>query len=106
MLRDACTDGRVSPEATETGLLLISELVTNAVTHGAGHPVVEVDVAPRRLRVTVTDQGRAVPRIRRGGSPLAERGRGLLLVDTLATRWGTSRRVPTGKSVWFELDHP
>jgi two-component sensor histidine kinase len=82
----------------ETALLVISELVTNAVVHGrppiqlrlrrsGTHVVIEVHDAasflPRRLRPTPDD----------------EHGRGLQLVALLADRWGT-RPTRDGKSVW------
>jgi len=89
-------------EMVETAQLLVSELVTNAVAH-AGTPV-EVECVPTEggLRVSVCDGSRVLPT---AGRPDAwdERGRGLVLVDTLAARWGTRRHPGNGKAVWFEL---
>ena len=42
----------------------------------------------------------------RAARPLAEEGRGLLLVDTLADRWEVQDRVPPGKTVLVEIDLP
>lgn len=93
----------------ESVVLLVSELVTNAVQHGGPHgPTatvsLEVDAQPDLVRVAVTDAGTGDPR---HGNGAIERpsGRGLLLVETLASRWGCDR-LPLGKTVWFELLTP
>ena len=90
------------PEVTEVAQLLVSELVTNAVAH-AGTPL-EVECAPtdRGLRVEVHDGSTRLP-VPVRPHPWAERGRGLVLVDTLASRWGADPRPGSGKAVWFEL---
>lgn len=105
VLRGTCDEALVAPPITETALLLVSEVVTNAIVHGDGRPVLSIEVQPAVMRVTVTDDGAGTPQVRRDPSLLGDAGRGLLLVETLAARWGTNRRLPTGKSVWFELDH-
>ncbi len=91
-------DWSIPNPITHDIVLLVTELVTNAVLHGqppiqlrlrrtAAHIVVEVDDSatflPRKLRATPED----------------EHGRGLQLVSLLAHRWGT-RPTATGKSVW------
>ena len=93
----------VPTEVTETALLLVSEVVTNAITHGDGCPVVDIDVHPDWMRVCVTDDAAGVPEVMRQDD-LSEHGRGLFIVESLAARWGVSPHVPTGKSIWFELD--
>ncbi|MCO6010590.1 SpoIIE family protein phosphatase [Actinoallomurus purpureus] len=80
--------------------LLVSELVTNAVVHGAG------DVGLRLIRANsllceVADDGYDLPHLCRAEAT-DENGRGLQLVSAFAERWGT-QRTPTGKVVWFEL---
>jgi anti-sigma regulatory factor (Ser/Thr protein kinase) len=105
VLRGICSDALVSQPLTETALLLISEVVTNSVVHGSGRPMLDISVEPHVLRVTVTDDAAGLPRVQRNNPLLGDGGRGLQLVEALASRWGTVRRVPTGKSVWFELDH-
>ncbi|MEV0403769.1 SpoIIE family protein phosphatase [Actinoallomurus sp. NPDC050550] len=79
--------------------LLVSELVTNAVVHGAG------DVGLRLIRADsllceVRDDGHDLPHLCRAEAT-DENGRGLQLVSALAEHWGT-QRTPTGKVVWFE----
>jgi anti-sigma regulatory factor (Ser/Thr protein kinase) len=89
--------------------LLVSELFGNSVRHsGSGAAGGTVTVAVRAwgsvVRVEVTDRsGPGVPEPRPAGSD-AEGGRGLQLVEGLATRWGWRRRG--GRTVtWFELRH-
>lgn len=93
----------------ETLILLVSELVTNAVVH-TGRPAVlrlslpgaEAGAGEVTVRLEVADRsGRApVPRCVDGE---ATGGRGLALVDGLADRWGWSAEG-TGKRIWCELD--
>jgi two-component sensor histidine kinase len=91
----------------DTAILLTSELVTNSLQHSASsHEGAILAVGASRaahwLRVEVMDDGApTVPTLREAG-PNAERGRGLTLVDALATRWGTERGI-TGTTTWFEI---
>ncbi len=82
--------------------MLVSELVANAVLH-TGTPV-EVVVCPEpdRVRVEVHDGSAQLP-VRKHYSNMSGTGRGLLLVERMATEWG-SDRTAGGKLVWFELD--
>jgi anti-sigma regulatory factor (Ser/Thr protein kinase) len=81
--------------------LLVSELVTNAVMHTTG-PISIRLLLQTDIRCEVIDSSRTLP-VRAEADLLDEQGRGLLLVDELARRWGTQTR-PGGKLVWFE--HP
>ncbi|MFF9601343.1 ATP-binding protein [Streptomyces sp. NPDC014684] len=85
--------------------LCVTELLTNVIDHlGAGTPVtVRVTGTPHgRARVEVTDpDARALP-VLRAAADTAESGRGLLLVDALAQRWGVDQG-PDHKTVWCEL---
>ncbi|WP_309052181.1 ATP-binding protein [Streptomyces sp.] len=94
------------PEIRDTVALIVSELVTNAVVHTAsGHVVCELREGEETLRIAVRDEGGpAGPRIRDCGAE--ERGRGLLIVDALATSWGAERTGHgTAQTVWAELAH-
>lgn len=83
--------------------LLLSELVTNAVRHGGGVVAVRLRIIGKVLRVTVCDHTAAAPVIGRADTS-SEHGRGIFLVDALATRWGVHRRrACAGKCVWLEL---
>lgn len=88
---------------TDDAALLTSELVGNAVEH-AGTPItLSAESHSGQLTVSVTDDNAA--RAIFGNAErelLAERGRGLLVVDAIAIEWGTTRHG-AGKSVWFRL---
>ncbi len=92
-------------------LLLTTELSTNAVVHANTELDIEVRADPIGLTVTVTDFAPGpVEQLAVGPrndsvdiGEVAERGRGLLLVDHFASRWGTVHEG-TGKGVWFRLE--
>lgn len=96
--------------------LLTSELVTNAVVHPehlAGDLIgLRITAYEHRMRVEVSDSGAGfdparLPTTAAASPPTRPEpgGRGLLLVEAIASRWGTRRRDPGGQfMVWFELD--
>jgi len=90
----------------EAAVLLVSELVTNAVRHPNDTGAIGLELASTgtRLRVEIQDGD---PSWRQMDSPpdSDESGYGFLVVDSLADRWGL-RRVCAGKAVWAELDAP
>jgi serine/threonine-protein kinase RsbW len=94
-----------SPGSLARITLLASELIANAVLHGPadGVVVVRTGVTGAMLRVEVDDQAAALPRVRQP-DPHELGGRGMLLVDTYAARWGCDLRSPVGKTVWFESE--
>ena len=81
--------------------IVASELATNAVRHANTDFEVRVSRIGRRTRVEViNDAPEMIAAIR---EPSGETGRGLHIVDALATRWGAAVR-DRGKVVWFELE--
>ena len=94
------------PPMLDDALLLTSELVTNAVRHGRPAVTLAVQLEPSALIVVVTDTGPELPPlVPRTPHPDSPTGRGLVIVDALATRWGvTPQPGSTGKAVWFALD--
>jgi transcriptional regulator with XRE-family HTH domain len=93
-------------EHLATGRLLVSELVSNSVRHGprSGRAKVGifVGVERNRLRVEVSDESTDVAELRQAGE---DGGYGLLLLDALSSRWGSSRDGNLNVT-WFELDLP
>ncbi len=83
--------------------LLTTELTANAVDLGAGEITVTVRGNANFLRVEVRDFGYGMPEVLHPEPAGAGGGRGLLIVDRLAHRWGIDQFLP-GKIVWFELD--
>jgi anti-sigma regulatory factor (Ser/Thr protein kinase) len=83
-----------------TAALLVSELVTNSVLHGAGPIELCARWAGETLRVDVADRGPGLPALRPAGDL---DGRGLHIVEALSTRWGVSPFDDAGKTTWFEL---
>ncbi|MER7888805.1 SpoIIE family protein phosphatase [Micromonospora sp. NPDC094482] len=98
-------------ELLNEALLLTTELTTNAVEHAGTELDIEVAADEVGLTVTVSDFASGpvdelIVGVRNDTAEItevAERGRGLLLVDHFASRWGTTY-LPTGKGVWFRLD--
>lgn len=99
-------DGDMSPTVREDVLLLLTELVTNAVRHsgtGPGKPVaVVVHQWPGGVRVEVADSGPGFTWAGRPSPAEETGGWGLLLVDRLADRWGVAPSA-SGARVWFEI---
>jgi serine phosphatase RsbU (regulator of sigma subunit)/anti-sigma regulatory factor (Ser/Thr protein kinase) len=90
-------------EIVDDAVLLVTELVTNAVIHAGTETTLRIHGDETHIRVTVGDRRRSdLPEIVRDAPSLATGGRGLLLVDRIAYRWGTVHEGD-GKSVWFEL---
>ena len=100
----AILDGWGCADADREDLLLVvSELVTNAVLHGAEPIVVTVVRAPERVRVEVTDGASDASPHSNRVPPEAETGRGLSVVIRLAAAWGWRASPGRGKTVWAEL---
>ncbi len=81
--------------------LLTSEVASNAVRHTGGAFTVIVRYDGTHVRVEVGDGSRALPRVQ-DFSPFDTSGRGMFLVETLASAWGAFPTVE-GKRVWFEM---
>ncbi len=99
-------DGSIPEAAREDILLLLTELVTNAVRHGGvgREQWLRTDVRwwPGRVRVDVTDPGHAPSDFGARSAKGSVGGWGLFLVDQIADRWGI-KRSPSTTKVWFEL---
>ena len=92
----------ISERAAQVAVLLVSEVVTNAVLHARSPAIVRCDVGQRVVRIEVQDSAPRAP-IPCSATETAGQGRGLKMVSELADRSGWTR-YPRGKVVWFELD--
>jgi len=95
----------VLPKGTkvaEMAVLLVSELVTNAIMHAHSDFELVVHDLGDRLRIEVADADTRLPTLR-SYTPESVTGRGLHMVASGADRWGFEA-TPTGKVVWFELE--
>ncbi|WP_436232594.1 SpoIIE family protein phosphatase [Actinacidiphila alni] len=84
--------------------LAAGELLVNVLLHTDGGAVLTLEVLPdpvRRVRLSVQDRSSVWPR-RRSPGEAATSGRGLLMIDALAARWGVEPRGD-GKAVWCEF---
>ncbi|GAA2316535.1 SpoIIE family protein phosphatase [Streptomyces kunmingensis] len=104
LLHDWADDDQV-----DSAVLLVSEMATNVLVHTDGDALLVAEVTrdaegPRRLRVEVADASDDLPHKRRPGE-LASSGRGLVLMELLAQRWGVDPQGE-GKCIWFELYEP
>ena len=88
-------------EAVAATELMVSELVTNAVVHGATPIRIELEHDDNIVRAAVTDGGAELP-VLRTAQASATHGRGLKIVSSLADDWGIVEDE-TGKLVWFSL---
>jgi anti-sigma regulatory factor (Ser/Thr protein kinase) len=98
---DVLADDGVEASVIEVAVLLVSELVTNAVVHARGPICLTVHTDAHWVRIEVEDPGHRRP-VLRAATLDAVDGRGLLVVDKLATDWGSEQRA-THKVVWFEI---
>lgn len=101
-------------ELAQDAVLVASELVGNAIRHGAPlgagageHPPVELSWSPQatRLVCAVTDWNTSLPVLMPAG-PCAESGRGLQLIDALSAAWGWAILGACHKTVWAALRLP
>jgi anti-sigma regulatory factor (Ser/Thr protein kinase) len=96
-----------APDLVDLAVLLTSELVTNAVLHGRGPIELLLLDDGDRLRIEVGDGEPRLPYDPGKPADLDVSGRGLMILDQLADRWGShARRTPPGKVVWFEVRPP
>jgi anti-sigma regulatory factor (Ser/Thr protein kinase) len=98
---DGCLARWGLSEQTDDVQLIVDELVTNAIQHGRGPVTLAIGRRPDRIVVQVQDPSRTPPE-HGPGDLLADSGRGLLLVEELASEWGTTQ-MPDGKRVWAEV---
>jgi anti-sigma regulatory factor (Ser/Thr protein kinase) len=100
-VQDTLTDWGL-PSVCDSALLVVSELVTNAVVHARSEARLRIGRTSSSIRIEVSDDGAGSP------APLeatddGESGRGLLLVAAISAAWGVESTPIGGKLVWAEL---
>lgn len=100
-IRYRCGQWGLSEDAIHTALVVVNELIGNAVVHARTTIGVQVQYDGAALRLRVHDRCLDPPQLR-ATDPLAPQGRGLQMVDALATRWGWAVD-DGGKTVWAVL---
>ena len=97
-----CRARQFPENSCETAVLLTSEVVTNALIHGRSEAHLVVRFTRSGIRVEVGDENSRHPE-QASVDADALHGRGLTILELLATRWGV-RDEAYGKTVWFEVD--
>ncbi|WP_177235188.1 SpoIIE family protein phosphatase [Streptomyces sp. MUSC 14] len=92
----------VSPDTLDAALLVVSELVTNALVHTDGQVRLDLSLVNHRLRLAVADASPRSPVKPTSIGWEATGGRGILLVEAVSAAWGTVP-VSGGKQVWADL---
>ncbi|WP_433859811.1 SpoIIE family protein phosphatase [Streptomyces kronopolitis] len=92
-------------DEVDVALLVVSELVTNAIAHTRGEVRLDLTLAADRLRVAVNDASPRAPVKPASVDWEATGGRGLLLVEAMSASWG-SVPLSGGKQVWSEISLP
>lgn len=92
-------------EALNDILVMVSELATNVVQHAVTNFSLAVHHTQGEVCVEVSDFGRGSPQLQ-PPADAASHGRGLQIVNLLATQWGVRDETDAGKTVWFTLALP
>jgi anti-sigma regulatory factor (Ser/Thr protein kinase) len=99
-----CQDLRLDGSIRQTLLLLVSEVVSNAVLHSTGPPdariTVTANITSDSVHIAVADAGEGFTPPQRDPTRI-DGGYGLYLLEKAASRWGVDATRPT--TVWFEL---
>jgi len=98
-----CRVWQLDADSIETAQLLVSELVGNAVRHAGRANELTIDLTPSGLRLGVTDAQDDCALLPAKQSLDSETGRGLWLIDLLASAWGCEPDGYGGKCVWCQL---
>ena len=101
-VRAALESVEADPVVIESAELLTDELVTNAIVHVRCKSHLFIRAAKGVVRIEVTDPDDRLPTMAAPDTD-ALSGRGLVIVNGLASAWGVERTIGGGKTVWFEL---
>jgi CheY-like chemotaxis protein/anti-sigma regulatory factor (Ser/Thr protein kinase) len=103
LVREAVRDWNLAA-IFDDAALVVTELVTNAVIHGGSTFRLQLSRTTSAFRIEVVDEGDGTPEPQPQDTE-AEGGRGIMLVDAMASSWGVES-VPSGKLVWAEIAIP
>ena len=101
-VRDVLKTRLVDDGVVSTVELLTSEVVTNAIIHARSGPLLAVEVGDNVVRVAVRDSSPELP-VRRLAHLDDLSGRGVVIVEELASAWGVELERSGAKRVWFEV---
>ena len=104
-IRDFLVGSHASAEERDAVTLVANELVANAILHAAGavgQIELRIDDRPRVIHIEVHDGDPTPPTLRQDRID-DEGGRGLVIVDHIATRWGWDDIAGDGKRVWCDV---
>jgi CheY-like chemotaxis protein len=103
LVREAVRDWGLV-DILDEAALVVTELVTNAITHGGSDFRLQLSRTSGAFRIEVVDEGEGTPEPQPQDTE-AEGGRGIMLVDAMSSSWGVEN-VPRGKLVWAEIAIP
>lgn len=96
--------GLTDEDLRHAALLVVSELVTNALRHGGGAEMqLELRLTPGHLRIGVRDTATEALPAARSAEDDEETGRGLAIIDGVSDQWGVEHLGARGKRVWAQL---
>lgn len=101
-MREAVADEEIDDQVLDSVELLTSEVVTNAMIHARSPAELVVRTDETCIRVEIIDDDPSEPRVRYADE-LSLSGRGLFIVDAVASDWGVEHLDRGGKRVWFEV---
>jgi hypothetical protein len=93
------------PALAGPACIVVTEMVNNVVAHAKTPMIVLLAMRPDAMAVAVRDRSTTVPQFTGPVPATSHGGRGLLLIDSVADRWG-SLRLERGKVVWAVLQQP
>ena len=101
--REVCRRHDVVPERADDAVTIVSELIGNVIRHGKQPSAYAVRMDRDDVLITVDDAERSAPISGSLSGDVGENGRGLLIVASLARRWGWTPCVQGGKRVWARV---
>ena len=102
-VRQECSSWGLEPARIHDVELVAAELVTNAVLHGSGPLLLTLRLGAGHVYVGVTDRSPQARPNPSAADPVTESGHGLVVVEALASGWGSEPLVPRSKLVWATI---